>query len=304
VPKEPLSVPERALFEHPAAPWLLLLTALLLVGAVAAFLVRRRLEQQARERLGRTLPDAAPQVATRLAEAPRSLLEPWTWLPPAVALVVTLAAHLLFGFGGALAAALGVVAGVLAWLADGWRLARTTARLETQLAEGVDLMVAALRAGAGITDALAAASKRVRDPFGRLLADAVERLRLGDDPLDVLAVLRARVPLESYRLLTFALASQWQGGGSLSATLAGVARGARDRLALAGRIRSQAIETQVSVLAVLLVTWGLALVLWRAEPGRMESFLASALGGWLLVSVLLLQALGIVWITRLARIRL
>lgn len=287
-----------------AATAVLLVAIGLALGAAGVSLVaRRRLERRSRERLRLAAPSQRVAVAPEEPD-PRSLLEPWTWLPPLVGLAVALIAFGAFQVSPSLAGALGIVAGVLAWLFDGWRLARATARLEAQLAEGVDLMVAALRAGAGITDALAAAAKRVRNPFGGLLSDVVERLRLGDDPLDVLATLRRRVPLESYRLLTFALASQWQGGGSLSVTLAGVARGARDRLALAGRIRSQAVETQVSVLAVLLVTWGLALVMWRAEPGRMEGFLSSTLGGALLVAILLLQALGIVWITRLARIRL
>jgi tight adherence protein B len=175
-------------------------------------------------------------------------------------------------------------------------------RYESQLAETLDLVVGALRAGVGIVDALAAGSSRVANPLRSLLLDIVERLRIGDDPVETLTSLGRRVPLETYRLTSLTLGASWEGGGGYAEALSGVGRTTRERLALRRRLNSQSVEARVSVLVLLVVTWGLLAVAYLRDPIQAQAFVSSTMGEAIVAGVLLLQALGLIWIDSMVRI--
>ena len=182
-----------------------------------------------------------------------------------------------------------MLAGIaLAVALDAWA-ARRSVRLELQLADGVDLIVSSLRAGAGLNDALGRAAGQSRAPFRDCLSELIERIRLGDDPLATLNDLERRYPLESFRLFTFTLAAHWEGGGSLATTLSNVGATIRDRVSVRRRVRAQAVETQVSVLGIFVVTYGLAVLMWNNYPERLETFTQSALGSAFIALTIFLQ---------------
>ena len=55
----------------------------------------------------------------------------------------------------------------------------------------------------------------------------------------------------------------------------------RDRIESARRIRSNAAQSQMSTLAVLALTYFIALVMWRTESrSRLREFLATTVGQW------------------------
>lgn len=180
--------------------------------------------------------------------------------------------------------------------------ARRVGIFESQLADGIDLMVSTLRAGGGLTDALGGAIRETRAPFRGVLSELVERIRLGDAPREVLEDLEERIDLESFRLFSFTLGAHFEGGGSLATTLSDVGRSIRDRVDVARRVRSQAVETQASVVGVLVVTYGLALLMWNNYPDRMVTFTESELGSMAIAFTILLQGVGLLWITRISRV--
>ena len=201
-----------------------------------------------------------------------------------------------------ISAAIGLFVGIslslfLRFLAD-----RRISNMEMRLVDGIDLIVSSLRAGSGISGALDAAAREIRGPLRHILNELLERIRLGESPDLVLADLEGRVSLESFRLFAFTLGTHWSGGGSLATTLSRVGRTIRDRVDVTRRIRSQAVETQASVLGVLLVTYGLALFMWNTEPERMELFVASELGAMFVAATILMQGIGLFWVAQLTKI--
>ena len=81
-----------------------------------------------------------------------------------------------------------------------------------------------------------------------------------------------RVPLESFRLFGFTLASHWGGGGSLAhRRCPPSAATIRDRITLTDRIQSQAMESQLSVYVVLVISYGLGFLLYKGDPERATS---------------------------------
>ena len=213
----------------------------------------------------------------------------------------------LLGFGAIQASLLICLAGAalataLVGQVESMLFARRQVRYESQLAETLDLVVGALRAGVGIVDALSAGAARVANPLRALLLDIVERLRIGDDPIEALSSLGRRVPLETYRLTSLTLGASWEGGGGYADALSGVGRTTRERLALRRRLNSQSIEARISVVVLLIVTWGLLGVAYLRDPVQSHAFVLSPIGEAIVTAVLLLQTLGLVWIDSMVRI--
>lgn len=151
-------------------------------------------------------------------------------------------------------------------------------------------------------NALNSALEEARDPLRPFLRDLVTRLQLGDAPEVVLKDFSARVPIETFRLFAVTMAVHWEVGGSLASTLAVVARTVRDRAELSRRIRTQGAEAFFSVAVVMLLVYGVAILMWRANPDRVVRFFLSPVGAELTGGVIVLQAIGLLWMTRLSRV--
>ena len=278
--------------------------ALFIAGAIVAVLwYRERARTRATNRLDAILrepaavtPQDEPAFEDRLPVFPRRYR------------ALAVAAGIFAGVGAwwfavpiEVAAALGALAGVLAYLAEDFIAERRIGRIETQLSETIDLLVGALRAGSALLAALEASLRASQDPIRPYLQEMAGRIRLGDDPREVLAALPRKVPLETFRLFAMALAVHWEVGGSLASTLSTVGRTIRDRIELSRRVRAQGVEAHVSVAAVLVIAYVLGYLMWRTNPDRMEAFVRSAVGTELVTTVIGLQAVGLVWMSKISR---
>ncbi|MGC6488913.1 MAG: type II secretion system F family protein [Planctomycetota bacterium] len=201
-----------------------------------------------------------------------------------------------------LTVALAVLIGALAWVLDGAVVAARTVRVESQLADALDLLGSSVSAGVSVAEALEGVVRDVRPPLREVLARAADRLRLGDDPQRVFLDAQATLPLPAFRLLTHYLSVQWQSGGAVAPGLHAIAETVRDRVNLARRVQGQSAEARVSVLGILLVVYGIAALAWVNNPERVEAFLGSDLGGGIAAFCVGLQAAGIFWMARLTRI--
>ena len=187
------------------------------------------------------------------------------------------------------------------WLAG--RRARYLARLEAQLAEALRLTSAALRAGLGRIDALHRAAEQVEAPLRPILLEAVGRLRLGEAPQAAFTRLAERVPLETFRLFSMIIATQWQTGGSLQGTLGSVGDFMQDRVEVQQRIASQSAPTRSSTLVLFGATAAIAWLSWTNDPFNMQRFFDSGMGSALVATTLVLQGVALFWMDRLMRSR-
>lgn len=249
---------------------------------------------------GPEMPLVAPEP--ELVGPPTPVLREWPWVPW-VALAGSALALRAAGLPWSFACTLGALLGVLAWLLLAWLHDRAATRLEGQLADALDLMVGALRAGSGLLDALEVAAREVRSPLRGLFEQTVDRIRLGDDPPAVFLELPERAPLEPFSLFATTLAVHWETGGSLASTLVGVSATIRDRNELSRRVRAQATQARASVIGILGIVWLLGLGGLFADPGRLRPFLDSSAGELLTAATIGLQALGLVWIAALSRVQ-
>jgi len=223
------------------------------------------------------------------------------WLP-LVASALAAAALTVWISEGLILSGICALVGVLVHLGTRAIEQRRALALEEGLAEAIGLATASLRAGASPLEALERAAQATAGPVRPILLRVIGRLRLGAAPELAFEGLAKDVPLESFRLLSVALAVQWRAGGSMDRSLSSVARAVRDRVELLRRIRTQSAPTRGSVFAFVAATAGIAFLMWQHDPGNLERFLRSGAGGALVGLSLWLQAIGIAWMWRLGQI--
>ncbi|KLU06673.1 hypothetical protein RISK_001237 [Rhodopirellula islandica] len=290
---------------------LIILAITLFVLAGATLALRRSLAgATAGNRLGDSIellsPTKTPQVEASSARADRRriiqpLLRPLRWVPYLVGALISLTIGLLTSIPISIVAAIGlVVALLLAQLEVGWHAWRLS-RIERQLIDLLDMMIPMLRSGAGASAALAAASEVTASPLQDQIHWCVRRIQLGDSGSGVFRELSRRMPIDAMELFATTMSVHWETGGSLAPVLASVARVARDRQEVARRIRSNIAQSQFSTIAVLLLIYFVALVLWLDRPDVMKEFASSSLGSAAIAATIVLQAVGIVWMNAISR---
>ena len=257
--------------------------------------------------------------ATPLPQRRHRLLSPPPWLPlrladtgvtvdPATAWTAWVAAVTLTGAAAALAAGAGAAVVLVTsavsgpWLA--WRLHRHrgSALLEAALPAAVEAVAAALRSGASLRQAVAAAARATPGPLGddlRAVAAAVER---GAGVVPALEGWADRRPLPGVRLVVGALCLGVETGGATAQAVDGVAVTLRQRLAAQAEARALATQARVSagVIAAAPLAFGL---LSTATDRRASAFLLGTPAGLgLLAAGLALDAAGALWMARLTRV--
>ena len=285
---------------------LLILAVLLGVGLLALRLWRgERLRRLALERIGLEGEDdfMAPAVTAVEPEVVRPYPRRYYWVPPAAGILVAVLVLWGTGLPRPYALGFGVLVTAIASLLEIRLADRSRETIESQLADAIDLMVASLQAGSALLAALEATLREARRPMREELQSIIARIRVGEDPRSVVRQLARRVPTESFRLFCHALLVHWETGGSLTSSLRTVGGTIRDRLEVSRRINSQAVESQVSVVAVMAITYGLVVFMLYQNPVQFKKLIYSAFGSSAAAALMMLQAAGMVWIWRMSRIR-
>jgi tight adherence protein B len=261
---------------------------------------RRRADARLAELIGTTRV-AAESREEQPRRAIRSFPPRYRAAAPATGVVAVAALWLFVGLPFEVAAAAGVLLGVLAHLIEEQVAGQKTALIEAQLAAAIYLMVGSLRAGASLLAAFESALEEVGPPLRPYFQEVAGRIRLGDDPRAAVSDLQVNIPIETFRLFATSLAIHWEVGGSLATTLSTVGQTIRDRIELSRRVRAQGVESHASVAVVLLIAYVLAFLMWRTNPDRMEVFVSTSIGTAIIAGVIGLQAFGLVWMSRLNR---
>jgi tight adherence protein B len=285
---------------------LLALAAMLLAG-VAALRASQisRMRRVSLHRIGLQTQDDvnAPFVFVPDDLIIRTYPQRYRFAGPAAALLIAASIHWLTNWHTPYAFAFGILIGVITYLLEMYWADLRVERIEAQLADAIDMMVASLRAGSALLAVLEATAAEARQPLRGELDTLIGRMRLGEDPRAAVRDLAMRVPLESFRLFTHSLLVHWETGGSLASSLRTVGSTVRDRLEVSRRISAQAVEAQISVAAVMIIAYGLTVLMLKANPGPLQKLLSSVFGSYVAAVLIALQALGMFWIWRMSRIR-
>ena len=281
--------------------------AMILIGWLAAVAlvaagwqsVRRR--EAARQRL---IESSAPtEPGTRPIASGRRLRRRWILVPWLIGILAALIGWWFIGLNPAYLIAIALIVGLLGAQVEAFAARQMEARLESQLADAIDIMIGAVGAGASVNGAIDAAMAESNRPLRPYLEEMAGRIRLGDDPNEVFRSLAERIPLETFLLFTSAMAVHWEVGGRLTSTLTAVGRTIRDRIEISRRIQSNTAQSQFSTIAIIGLTYFIAVIVWRNGPEPMADFVTSSLGRWFVAGSMILQAFGIAWMNWISKPR-
>ncbi len=203
-----------------------------------------------------------------------------------------------------------VLAGVAAALACGFlprlllrRLRRRReGRFRDQVPDLIGLVAGGLRAGNGLSQALAQAAAEIPPPAGQELQLLLREQHLGASLERCLTNLEVRMPLEETRLLVAALRIGAATGGSVAGALDSLAETTRRKIALEGRIRALTAQGRLQALVMGLLPFALAGVLFAIDPESMRALFGTGIGLAVCSFVLVSQAAGIYLIRRIVAI--
>src|SRR2546427_10673390 len=262
----------------------------LLAGGSAFFLallaldvMRRAFEQYKRRYLARSVNDLSGM---------------FLFLDPKQILRLNLCALLLlaaagYWAGGVLLAALAAVAGFFSpSLLVRFYRRRRLLRFNAQLADGLQQMANALRAGFTLQQAIDQVGREGNAPLRQELGLLIKEVKLGLPLDDALAAMAKRVGSEELDLIATSTAIARQLGGNLAELFESIAATIRERFRLEGRIAALTSQGKLQGLIVASLPLGVGVFLQAYRPDLVAPMFESAFGYCLVVAFGLLQAAG------------
>jgi len=213
-------------------------------------------------------------------------------------------------FGGAaflwtddmLTGAIGLAVGMLVPLPYlSLRRARRLREVQSQLADVLDMMSRATRAGESLDQAISLIGQRASEPLGLEFRRCARHLQMG---LSVSAAMRSlvhRLPLMDVRILATTLSVHRQAGGNLALTLERMSRVVRDRMVYRQQMRSVTAAGRFSAMMIATVGPLLFLYMFAFQRDYVGKLLDLPLGNIMLAIAVILEIVGLMWISRLIR---
>ncbi|HEY4884810.1 MAG TPA: type II secretion system F family protein [Myxococcales bacterium] len=272
----------------------------LLAGGSAFFLsllaldaVRRAFERYKRQYLARSVNDLSGM---------------FLFLDPQQILRLNLCALLLlaaagYWAGGVLFAALAAVAGFFSpSLLVRFYRRRRLLRFNAQLADGLQQMANALRAGFTLQQAIDHVGRESNAPLRQELGLLIKEVKLGLPLDDAIAAMAKRVGSEELDLMATSTAIARQLGGNLAELFESIAATIRERFRLEGRIAALTSQGKLQGLIVAALPLCVGLFLDAYRPDLIAPMFETAYGYVLVGAVVLLQGTGFVLIRRIVAI--
>jgi tight adherence protein B len=210
----------------------------------------------------------------------------------------------LFFFDGMLAAAGTALAAP--WAADRFfhRLhGNRAARIEKQLSEALALQANVLRAGQSLSRSLRILAEETRAPMKEELERMLAEVELGRPMEESLERFSARIPSRDVDMWVTAMLVHRQTGGNLAGVMDLSAQRVSQRLQLRSEIRAMTAQGRLSGIVVAVAPLAFFFLLSMGSREQMEFLFSSALGLTILISGLLMNVAGMIWIRHALRVR-
>jgi len=188
------------------------------------------------------------------------------------------------------------------WLFARIRAARRSAKLRTQLPDGIEMLVEGLRIGQGLQASWQTVALQWPDPLGREWRRVQAEMVLGLAWTEALAGMARRTPLPEHDLLVRAVALQQRTGVPLADVLARITETMRHRAELEGELAALTAQGRLSGWVLGILPFGVAGLMVVVAPGHIGGFLAHPVGRQMALLALLAQGLGVLGMRRILRL--
>ncbi|HEY0062185.1 MAG TPA: type II secretion system F family protein [Telluria sp.] len=215
--------------------------------------------------------------------------------------MMTLGAAVVWGLTGSWVLAVPVFFGLalMPRFLYAWMRQRRMMQFEHQLPDALMMMSGGMRAGVGLSSAIAQVVAEAPNPVGQEFSLLLREQRLGVTLEQSLNNLARRMPTQTTSLVVSAMRIASETGGGLAETLERTAVTIRSRLQMEGKIRALTAQGKLQAIVVGLLPVGLMLVLNAMEPQAMALLWHSRVGWATLAVLAVFEFMGVYVIRRI-----
>ena len=270
----------------------------MLSAAGLAYIVQKALASGVDAYASEYTTDTARQFEDVFLFIPPARITQIAWVSAAIAFSVVffLAGNLTSVWGVARGFVFGTIAGTIALYTPRLLLAilrhRRLRRFNEQLVDALVSMSNALKAGFSISQAFESIVREGLNPISQEFSVFLQQMRVGVRFEDALDNLDKRVGSEDLTLMIRSIEIARITGGNLTDVLGKIAETIRERMRIAGRIRSLTAQGRMQGIVVGLVPVFLGLAMFGLDPVMMSSFITSPIGLMILFVVVILEIAG------------
>lgn len=174
---------------------------------------------------------------------------------------------------------------------------------EEQLPEALDYMSRAMRAGHGLSVALAMVGEELPAPLGPEFKRVYEEINFGIPFHEALPKMPQRMPSADLSFFVAALLIQRETGGNLTELLRGLSATIRERLKLQGRVKILAAEGKYTGYLLAAMPFIIAVVLYSMNPGYISLLWTTEVGKQLMTIALIIIIFGFFWMWKITQIK-
>ncbi len=174
-------------------------------------------------------------------------------------------------------------------------------KFEEKLVDALDLIYAAIQGGLPPRQALLVAAESSKGSVKRELAEIVARLDYGLPVEKAVERLRLKYDTEAVRLFSQALVAKWHSGSDFGLLISSVSVLVRDQIRLRIMISGQLSGARYAAIFTGALPYLLVPVFLWKQPDWFEPLSTNPNGGSYLMTAVLLQVGGFLWLRRLLR---
>jgi tight adherence protein B len=196
---------------------------------------------------------------------------------------------------------LGAVGGYLPLVWLGMKENQRRKAFTQQLPDVLTLMVGALRAGYGLTQALQELVNQMPAPASTEFARVMRAIGLGVSVQEGLRAMSERIGTDDVELMVTAITVQFETGGNLAETLEIIGETIRDRVRILGEIQTLTAQQRLTGYILAALPLGLAGIIFLINPTFFKPFFQP---GWMMlpITALVMMFMGFIIIRKIVDI--
>jgi tight adherence protein B len=173
---------------------------------------------------------------------------------------------------------------------------------EEAFPEALDLISRALKAGHAFATGLKMVADEMDEPVGPEFRKTFDEQNFGLPLKDALDNLAQRVPIIDVRFFATAVLIQRETGGNLSEILENLAHVVRERFKILRQVRVYTAHGRMTGYVLLALPAVLCIALAFINPEHMNLLFRERMGQMLLLTAIVMQVIGYVWIRQVVKI--
>jgi tight adherence protein B len=175
-------------------------------------------------------------------------------------------------------------------------------RIDRQLPDAINVMVSSTRSGRSLSQAIDEVAAKVSGPVGQEFAVIANEIKQGGISVEnALARAKARIPTESFLMVSTALIINCSKGGDVLHILERLSDAIRELWRLKEKIYTETSEVRMQAKIILFMTPLFGVVVCMFDPEIRPILFDSLAGNLILAVVGVLQTIAVVWIRRIIR---